>query len=158
MSIIILTARTGKDDKVKGLELGADDYVTKPFALEELLARVHAVLRRTQPRVGRVALGDLLIDFRLSSARRKHTPVPLTAREFELLHFLADRAGKVITRDEILRSVWGYHESSLTRTVDNFVARLRRKIEPDSRHPRFIKTVHGGGYSLVFEAPARETK
>jgi DNA-binding response OmpR family regulator len=147
--IIMLTARTQAKDKVRGLELGADDYVTKPFALDELLARIHAVLRRSQPAVQSVVLGEIMIDFTRGRASKGATELTLTAREFALLHYLAERAGKVVTRDELLRAVWGYDGLPLTRTVDNFVARLRRKIERDPHHPQFIRTVHGDGYSLT---------
>jgi DNA-binding response OmpR family regulator len=151
--VIILTARSEQEDKVRGLELGADDYVTKPFALEELLARVHAVLRRTQPLLHRLVLGDTLIDFGLFHASRGGVDLGMTHREFELLRYLAERAGKVVSREELLRGVWGYRDMPFTRTVDNFVARLRRKIEPDPHHPRFLRTAHGGGYCLTFELP-----
>jgi DNA-binding response OmpR family regulator len=147
--IIVLTARTERKDKVRGLELGADDYVTKPFALDELLARIHAVLRRSQPAVESVILGDVVIDFRGGRAFRGQAELRLTAREFAVLHYLAERHGKVVTRDELLRAVWGHQAILLTRTVDLFIARLRRKIEPDPHHPRFIRTVHGDGYSLA---------
>jgi DNA-binding response OmpR family regulator len=147
--VIILTARTQKDDKVRGLELGADDYVTKPFALDELLARVHAVLRRTQAQPEQIALGDIVVDFRRLSASRAGRNVVLTDREFAVLRRLADRLGHVVTREELLRVVWGYQQAPVTRTVDNLVARLRRKIEPDPHHPRYIRTVHGDGYRLT---------
>jgi len=149
--IIILTARTQKDDKVRGLELGADDYVTKPFALDELLARIHAVLRRSQRTVDRIVLGDLVVDFRQLRALRGNRDIGLTHKELELLHYLAERVGKVVTREELLRLVWHYSEVPMTRTVDNFIARLRRKVEPDPHHPRFIRTVYGDGYSLVLD-------
>ena len=149
--IIMLTARTHRDDKVRGLDLGADDYVTKPFTLNELLARIHAVLRRTQPSLDRLVLGDLVVDFRQLRAVRGARDVGLTHREFELLHYLAERVGKVVTRDELLRLVWHYSHAPMTRTVDNFIARLRRKIEVDPHHPCFIRTVHGDGYCLTPE-------
>jgi DNA-binding response OmpR family regulator len=147
--IIILTARAQKDDKVRGLELGADDYVTKPFALEELLARVHAVLRRSVLVRARIALGETIIDFQLLRATKRDVEIGLTAREFELLRYLADRPGKVVLRDELLRAVWGYASAPVTRCVDSLVLRLRRKLEDDPHHPRFIRTVHGDGYCLT---------
>ena len=147
--IIILSARTQQEDKIRGLTLGADDYVTKPFSLDELLARIHAVLRRTQPRIPKLSLGEVTIDFEQMSASGKGCAIDLTPREFALLQHLAEHAGKVVTRDELLRVVWGYQEIPLTRTVDNFVARLRRKIEPDPHQPRYIRTMYGDGYSLV---------
>jgi len=148
--LIILTARGQQHDKVQGLELGADDYIIKPCPLEELLARIRAVLRRTSPTVTRVQMADVTVDFVLIRAWRGDQPIVLTMREFELLQYLAERPGRVVTREELLRMVWGYNETSLTRTVDNFIARLRRKIELDPRHPRHIRTAHGGGYCLVF--------
>ena len=147
--IIMLTARTGHDDKVRGLELGADDYVTKPFAFDELFARINAVLRRSHPRLDRIVLGDIEVDFRRYRASRGGRDLALTHREVELLHYLAERAGRVVTREELLRLVWRYSDVPATRTVDNFIARLRRKIEPDPHHPPFIRTVHGDGYSLT---------
>ena len=149
ISIVVLSARQERSDKVRALGLGADDYVTKPWALDELLARIRAVLRRTHPGIGRVHIGDAVVDFSGREAFRHGTRIFLTTREFELLQFLAERQGHVAMREEILRIVWGYQESTLTRTVDNFIARLRRKIENDPRHPQHILTAHGGGYYLV---------
>lgn len=153
MPIIILTARGEKDDKIRGLDLGADDYVTKPVALDELLARIHAVLRRTRPRDDRVRLGDVLVDVRAGRAERDGRDLGLSHREIEVLRFLIERQGRVVGRDELLRAVWGYREVPVTRTVDNFIARLRRKIERDPHHPRHIRTAHGGGYCLVINDP-----
>jgi DNA-binding response OmpR family regulator len=150
--IIMLTARTQREDKVRGLELGADDYVTKPFAFDELLARINAVLRRSNPRLDRLVLGDIIVDFRRYRACRHNRDLSLTHREMELLHYLAERASRVVTREELLRLVWRYSEVPVTRTVDNFIARLRRKIEHDPHHPQFIRTVHGDGYSLTIPA------
>ncbi|MBL8139912.1 MAG: response regulator transcription factor, partial [Acidobacteria bacterium] len=150
--IIILTARAEKDDKIRGLELGADDYVTKPVALDELLARIHAVLRRTQPRDDRVWLGDVTVDVRAGRAERGGRDLELSHREVEVLRYLIERRGRVVGRDELLRAVWGYREVPVTRTVDNFIARLRRKIERDPHHPRHIRTAHGGGYCLVIDS------
>jgi len=147
--IIILSARGQQDDKVRGLKLGADDYVTKPFALEELLARVHAVLRRTETKIEPLVLGDVVIDFKAQRATRKKAALELSHKEYQVLQHLAERAGKVVSRDELLQAVWGYREAPLTRTVDIFIARLRRKIEPDPRRPRFIRTSHGDGYCLT---------
>jgi DNA-binding response OmpR family regulator len=147
---IMLTARGQQRDKIRGLELGADDYVTKPFSLNELLARIHAVLRRSQPTSQPVSLGDVVLDFAQLRGSKKGVDLALTTRECALLHYLVEHAGKVVTREELLRVVWGYDAVPVTRTVDNFVARLRRKIEPDPHHPQYIRTVHGDGYSLVF--------
>jgi DNA-binding response OmpR family regulator len=147
--VIIITAKTQKDDRVLGLELGADDYVTKPFALDELLARVHAVLRRTQPHLDDLVLGDIRVDFKRMQATRRGQPLSLTDREVAVIRRLAERIGHVVSRDELLRVVWGYVDAPMTRTVDNMIARLRRKIEPDPRQPRYIRTAHGDGYRLT---------
>jgi two-component system response regulator VicR len=147
--IIFLTAMAQRTDKVRGLQLGADDYITKPFELDELLARVQAVLRRSRPAADVLRLGETMIDFVKMKARQGTTDVDLTHRDFELLHYLARRAGDVVHRDDLLRSVWGYAETSSTRAVDHAIARLRKKIEPTPHRPRFIHTVHGDGYRLV---------
>lgn len=149
VAIMILTARTQKDDRIRGLDLGADDYVTKPFHLEEVIARVRAVLRRTRPDVDQLRLGRLTIDFRNLRAWDDRGPVELTHQEFDLLHYLAARQGAVVHRDELLQRVWRYGATPLTRLVDRAIARLRRKIEPYPHHPRYIHTVHGEGYSLT---------
>jgi two-component system alkaline phosphatase synthesis response regulator PhoP len=150
--IIMLTARSQKDDRILGLKLGADDYVTKPFDLEELLARVHAVLRRSRPDVERLTLGRVTVDFRALRAWDGEQPIDLTHREFELLRYLAERQEVVVDRDELLREVWGYASAPNTRSVDQAIVRLRRKIEPDAQHPIFIHTVHGNGYCLTPQA------
>jgi DNA-binding response OmpR family regulator len=147
--VIILSARGHKEDRIRGLTLGADDYVTKPFALDELLARVHAVLRRTKPRIDQLTLGNTVIDFRRLRAYCGTKPVELTDREFEILRCLAERAGNVVTRDELLHLVWGYADAPLTRTVDNFIFRLRHKLERDPKHPTFIRKAYGDGYRLI---------
>ena len=147
--VIIITARGEKEDRVRGLTLGADDYVVKPFALDELLARIHAVLRRTKPRMERLTLGHTVIDFTRLRAFKDDREIALTDREFEILRHLADRAGHVVSRDELLRLVWGYADAPLTRTVDNFIFRLRHKIESDPRHPKYIRKAYGDGYRLT---------
>ena len=147
--VIILTARGTKEDRVRGLTLGADDYVVKPFALDELLARVHAVLRRTKPRLDQIRIGDTTVDFRRLKAFGSNGEIVLTDREFEVLRHLAERAPAVVTRDDLLRLVWGYSDMPMTRTVDNFIFRLRHKLEPDPHHPRYIRTAHGDGYRLT---------
>ncbi len=152
--IIILTARGQKADKVRGLNLGADDYVTKPFDLEEFLARVRAVLRRARPLVEELALGPVTIDFRARRATKDSRPLHLTYREFELLQYLAERQKHAVYRDELLREIWGYANAPTTRSVDHAIARLRKKIEPDPHHPTFIHTVHGDGYCLSPEGGA----
>jgi two-component system OmpR family response regulator len=147
--VIILTARGRQEDRVRGLTLGADDYVVKPFALEELLARVHAVLRRTKPRLDEITIGETTVDFRKLRAFTRSREIVMTDREFEVLRHLAERAGSVVTREELLRLVWGYSDTPMTRTVDNFIFRLRHKLEPDPHHPKYIRTAHGDGYRLT---------
>ncbi|MFA5909635.1 MAG: response regulator transcription factor [Vicinamibacterales bacterium] len=147
--IILLTAKGQKSDKVEGLKLGADDYVTKPFDLEELLARIHAVLRRARPEVSRLVLGTVTIDFARLSAWNGTNEIEMTHRDFELLHYLAERPNSIVRRDELLRAVWGYPETAHTRAVDHAIARLRKKIEAEPHKPRFIHTVHGDGYFLA---------
>lgn len=147
--IIVLTARTRQEQKVTTLRLGADDYLTKPFDPEELLARVRAVLRRTRPSVSRIRLGEITINFSNRTAVTGNRPLPLTHREFELLSYLAEHRDVVVRRSELLRAVWGYLDTDIsTRTVDFAIARLRRKIELDHHHPQFIRTAHGDGYCL----------
>ncbi len=128
--VVMLTARSQETEKVLGLELGADDYVTKPFSITELLARVRAVLRRV-------------------SGRPSGLETCRTAREFDLLRYLVQHTGQVVTREQILNQVWGYEESPTTRTIDNFVAKLRQKIEKAPHEPEHILTVHGAGYKFV---------
>ena len=146
--IIFLTAMSQKADAVRGLRAGADDYVTKPFDLDVLMARIHAVLRRTSRREV-LALGDTLIDFSTLDASRGGVPVDLTHRDFGILRYLAARPNAIVTRTELLREVWGYREDTNTRAVDHAIARLRKKIEPAPHTPRFIHTVHGDGYVLT---------
>jgi two-component system response regulator VicR len=147
--VIFLTARGQKVDKLRGLNLGADDYVTKPFDLEEFLARVQVVLRRARPVVEQVTLGNVTVNFRSETATRGKRSLHLTHREFELLRYLAERQERIVDRNELLRAVWGYPDTPSTRSVDHAVARLRKKIEPNAHHPRYIHTAHGGGYSLT---------
>lgn len=147
--IVMLTARSQKHDRLLGLKLGADDYVTKPFDLEELLARIHAVLRRTRPDIERLTLGRVTIDFRALQAWDGDHSIELTHREFELLRYLAERQEVVVDRNQLLREVWGYASTPNTRSVDQAIVRLRKKIEPDPQHPTFIHTVHGDGYCLT---------
>ena len=149
-AVIIVSARVHKDDLVSALNHGADDYVTKPFDIDELLARVHAVLRRVRAGSERIVLGDVTVDFLSQHAITPTVTVALTRRECDLLRYLAERRDCVVYRDELLREVWGYSDVPITRSVDSAVARLRKKIEPDPRHPLFIHTVHGDGYCLTF--------
>ncbi|MBM3776922.1 MAG: response regulator transcription factor [Acidimicrobiia bacterium] len=147
--IIVLSARSQRVDKLQGLRLGADDYLTKPFDLEELIARIRSVLRRSAPGVDRLTLGAVQIDFVHLRAWHGERPIDLTHREFELLRYLAERSDTIVHRDELLRQVWRYPITLRTRAVDHAISRLRRKIEADAHHPRFIHTVHGDGYRLV---------
>jgi DNA-binding response OmpR family regulator len=151
-AVIMLTARGQKADMVKGLNLGADDYVTKPFDIEELLARVHAVLRRARAEIESLVLGDVRVDLQSQRATKGKNVVVLTRRECDLLRYLAARRDRVVSRDELLREVWGYPNAPLTRSVDSAVARLRKKIEPNPHQPLFIHTVHGDGYCLTSAA------
>jgi two-component system alkaline phosphatase synthesis response regulator PhoP len=154
LPIVMLTARSAETDKVLGLELGADDYVTKPFSITELLARVRAVLRRAgtqRPSAPGeiVRIGDIEIDFKLHQARRGRQRIEFTAREFDLLRYFVQHTGQVVTREQILNEVWGYEEFPTTRTIDNFVAKLRQKIERAPHAPEHILTIHGSGYKFV---------
>jgi two-component system alkaline phosphatase synthesis response regulator PhoP len=149
--VIMLTARGEEVDRVLGLELGADDYVTKPFSLRELLARVRAVLRRPGPRqkFEEVAFGDVRLHLRARQAFRAGREVRLTKKEFDLLRYLVEHRGEVLTRDRLLNEVWGYERFPTTRTVDTHILRLRQKFEPDPERPVFIVTVHGQGYRFA---------
>ncbi len=150
--IIMLTARGQEVDKVVGLELGADDYVTKPFSIRELLARVKAVLRRahTLPKdQERYSFGDVEVDLRSYQVRRKGKAIEFSAKEFELLKYFLCHAGETLSRDRLLEEVWGYNHYPTTRTVDAHIVRLRQKLEPDPAEPRLILTVHGVGYKFV---------
>jgi DNA-binding response OmpR family regulator len=151
--VIMLTARDQKTDKLRGLELGADDYVTKPFDFEELQARIRAVLRRARQMMVRISLGHTLVDFTAFKATRGRRDLRLSRREFDLLSYLAEREGCVVPRSELLREVWGFPEEPSTRAVDYAIRRLRRKIEIDPHNPQYIHTVHGDGYSLTIDRP-----
>ena len=150
--ILMLTARSQEVDKVIGLELGADDYVTKPFSDRELLARVKALLRRSThdlPKVERYRFGNVDVDFTHFNAEKNDRPLRLTSTEFSLLHLLISREGNVLTREELLNKVWGYEFFPQSRTVDNHILRLRQKLEDDPNRPRHILTIHGLGYKFV---------
>jgi DNA-binding response OmpR family regulator len=149
--VLMLTAKGQLEDRVRGLDVGADDYLVKPFSTEELLARVRALLRRTQRTAKALrilTLGEVRLDFVRQEAWRGKTLLHLTAKEFAMLHLLAQAEGEPVTRDRFLDVVWGYAAFPTTRTVDNHMASLRRKIEPDPENPRYLKTVHGVGYRL----------
>jgi len=150
--IIMLTARGQEIDKVVGLELGADDYVTKPFSIRELLARVRAILRRTdgtRKRLSHYSFGDVELDFEVYRARKGGEPLELSPREFELLRYLIERKGETVSRDKLLEDVWGYESYPSTRTVDTHIAKLRAKIGDSGTDPRYILTIHGVGYTFV---------
>ena len=160
--IVVLSANSEVEDKVLLLELGADDYVTKPFSPKELLARVRRAMRRTtsaQAAISPVAaksvnhevlmFGDARIDFTSMEATRGGKPVTLTAQEFKLLKYLASSPGRVISREELLNEVWGYQNYPSTRTVDNHILRLRQKLESDPAAPEFLITMHGAGYKFI---------
>jgi two-component system alkaline phosphatase synthesis response regulator PhoP len=152
--ILMLTAKGETIDKVLGLKLGADDYLTKPFEVIELLARIEALLRRSpsnnQTNSAEVfRFGDTAVDFRKAEVFRENEPVELSAMEFKLLQFLIENRGKVHSRNELLDEVWGYDAMPSTRTVDVHVAWLRQKLEINPKHPQFIQTVHGFGYKFV---------
>ncbi len=151
LPIIMLTAKGQEDDIVRGLELGADDYVTKPFSIRELLARVGAFLRRQSPESNTYEFGDCRLDLAAHRLFRRGTELELTAKEFRLLEFFLKRAGRALTRDTILDAVWGNDVIVTERSVDRCVTTLRSKIEPDPRNPRFIQTIRDVGYR--FEAP-----
>jgi DNA-binding response OmpR family regulator len=150
--ILLLTARTHELDRIRGLDLGADDYVSKPFSVRELLARVRAQVRRDDWHAGPAndfSFGDVTIRLRQRLVMRKGRRLSLSAREFELLRYLLAHRNEVVSREQLLRDVWGYHQLSVTRTVDNYVAKLRTQLEPKPHEPRYIVTVHGCGYQML---------
>ena len=149
--LILLTARSSEIDKVLGLELGADDYLGKPFGMLELIARVKALLRRVQrvTSIDEIRFSDVVVDFKAYRALKNNEPIDLSAREYRLLRYLVVKVGSVVTRDELLDEVWGYNSYPTTRTVDNHIARLRQKVEANIDEPKHILTVHGVGYKFV---------
>jgi two-component system alkaline phosphatase synthesis response regulator PhoP len=153
--ILFLTARGGQDDRVRGLEAGGDDYLGKPFDLRELILRVKAILKRTDwlaapsPAGDVLALGDARVDFRAYTAKVGDRTLNLSQKEVMILRCLAERPGEVVSRAEILDRVWGYDAFPTSRTIDNFIVRLRRLLESDPRNPRYIHTVRGTGYRLT---------
>jgi DNA-binding response OmpR family regulator len=150
--ILMLTARGEESDRVQGLDIGADDYVTKPFSLRELLARIRALLRRqnnAQDLPAQLRFGKVEVDFLRYEARREGEPVEMTRKEFAVLRLLASREGQAVSRDELLNEVWGYESYPVSRTVDNHVAGLRAKLESDPAKPQYLRTVHGVGYRFV---------
>jgi DNA-binding response OmpR family regulator len=166
--IVVLSGNTEVEDKILLLELGADDYVTKPFSPKELLARVRRAMRRTgtiSPIAAQIqgmpihqeilSFGDACVDFKRMQAKRAGKVVTLTAQEFKLLEYLALSAERVVSRNELISKVWGYQDYPSTRIVDNCVLRLRQKLEPDPSTPRFLLTIHGAGYKFIPEGRSR---
>jgi DNA-binding response OmpR family regulator len=150
--ILMLTARGQEIDKVAGLETGADDYVTKPFSIRELLARVKALLRRADPGrqpIENYSFGLVTVDFTLHRATRGGKPLEFSTKELDLLRYFILHRGETLGRDRLLEDVWGYENYPTTRTVDTHVMKLRQKVEEDASHPRFILTLHGTGYKFV---------
>jgi DNA-binding response OmpR family regulator len=150
--ILMLTARGEEADRILGLDLGADDYVTKPFSIRELKARVRALLRRSDAASAppdTLSFGDVVVDFPQYAARKGGEAVEMTPKEFGVLRYLAARPGEVISRYELLEEVWGYGKFPTTRTVDNHIAALRAKLEDDPAEPRYLQTVHRVGYKFV---------
>lgn len=152
--ILMLTAKGETIDKVLGLKLGADDYLTKPFEVIELLARIEALLRRSPAKanghsLASVRFGDVAVDFKRATVTKEDSPVELSAMEFKLLQYLIENPGVVHSRDDLLDQVWGYDAMPSTRTVDVHIAWLRQKLEENPRKPRFIQTVHGMGYKFA---------
>ena len=149
--ILMVTARSGESDKLLGLEIGADDYITKPFSTAELIARVRALLRRSTGTVADrvLEMGPLKVDPARRVVERDGAVVPLTTLEFDLLYFLASRAGRVYSREALMEHVWGSDRVVDDRSIDSLVSRLRRKLETDPEHPRFIQTVWGAGYRFA---------
>ena len=150
--ILMLTSRKEEMDKVLGLELGADDYVTKPFSVKELVARVKALLRRQSELIKDIeeySFGDIYVNFKSHEVRRKNKDIQISAMELKILKYLVTREGEVIERNKLLDEVWGYENFPSTRTVDNFILSLRKKIEDDPSKPKHLLTVFGAGYKFV---------
>ena len=150
--ILMLTSKKEEVDKVLGLELGADDYVTKPFGTRELVARIKALLRRqaeTRKELSELTFGDVYVDFKKQEAAKGKKSLRMSAKEFQLLKYFAEREGQVVSRDQLLSDVWGYEETPTTRTVDNYILSLRKKIEPNSAKPKHLLTVYTSGYKFV---------
>jgi DNA-binding response OmpR family regulator len=150
----MLTAKGDEMDRVLGLDLGADDYVTKPFSMPELIARIRAILRRVQQASTgdlpvHLSFGDISVNFKSFETRKAGRVLNMSRKEFGVLQLLAARAGEVVRRDELLDEVWGYDNYPTTRTVDNHIALLRNKLEDDPSNPRYLITVHGVGYKFV---------
>jgi DNA-binding response OmpR family regulator len=151
VAIVMLSAKGQETDKIRGLDLGADDYVAKPFGLKELLARIKAVLRRKGGTEGEgpYRFADVAVDFASQTVEREGKPVPMTAQEFKLLRYFIDHGGKVLTREALIEGAWGYGYEGTARTVDNFIRQLRIKLEVDAENPRHFVTVRGSGYRFM---------
>jgi len=154
--IIMLTAKSKESDKILGLELGADDYITKPFSINEVLARIRAVLRRVvihdkakKEKLKKFEFGDIKLNFVKYEAFRNNKKLKLSKREFEVLEYLIKRKGEVVTRNDLLDVVWGYESFPTTRTVDNFIARIRKQIEKKPAKPQFLMSIRGAGYKFM---------
>jgi two-component system alkaline phosphatase synthesis response regulator PhoP len=151
--VIMLTAKGGEIDKVVGLEIGADDYMTKPFSIRELLARIKARLRHSEREVKQVpelySFNDIEIDFARFKIRRKGKESDLTSLETDILKYFIVHRGEVVARNDLLDKIWGYEKYPTTRTIDNHILKLRKKIEEDPSHPRYILSVYGGGYRFI---------
>lgn len=150
--ILMLTGKGEESDKILGLELGADDYVTKPFSVREVIARIKALLRRQsdlKTEVEEAHIGNVHVDFRKQEMFKGKAKVEMSAKEFELLKFFVEREGQVVSRDKILSDVWGYDALPTTRTVDNYILSLRKKIEPNPSRPKHLLTIHTVGYKFV---------
>ena len=153
--VILLTARGEEIDKILGLELGADDYITKPFSVRELIARIKAILRRTENNTNNdsnnvlLNLGRLKLDFTNYAAYENESEVSMTHREFELIKYLYERRNQTVSRDDLLKNIWDQNVFTTTRTIDNFIVKLRQKMEEDPNHPKIILTVHGIGYKMI---------
>ncbi len=152
LPILMLTSRNDEFDKVFGFEIGADDYMTKPFSLKELLARIKALLRRAQPAVPGVeeySFGNISMNMKKMEIEKKGAPIKLSATEYKILRYLVEHEGEVISRDKFLDDVWGYDAFPTTRTVDNYILAIRKKIEDDPSCPEHIVTVHTAGYKFI---------
>jgi DNA-binding response OmpR family regulator len=152
LPIIMLTAQSQEAEIVTGLELGADDYITKPFSVLELMARINALFRRMASGIGpqeEYRFGDLEINIKKYTAKKKGKSIKLSPREYEILRFFTERQGEIVTREELLKQIWGYDSYPDTRTVDAHIAKLRHKIEENPDEPKLIVTVHGMGYKLL---------
>ncbi len=154
---IFITSRDQRPDLMRGFNMGADDYVTKPFHIDELVAQIRVVLRRARPLRGRIALGPVTVDFKRMMATRNGADLGLSARELEILQYLAEREGTVVSRRELLQELWGHRDVPFSRTIDVAIGRLRRKIELDPHSPQHLQTVHGDGYRLITTTTAPQS-